>query len=104
MGVFLPQQKDLAMRFCGLIRILNTQAGCFYIRLMNLKGGRVMINTETQPRLLRVQEASKYLAISERTLWNLTKNDCIKAVRIGRAVRYDISDLDSFIAAAKRAQ
>lgn len=49
-------------------------------------------------RLLTVKEASKYLAISDRTLYSLTVAGRIKAVRIGaRCVRYDIGDLDEFI-------
>ena len=59
-----------------------------------------MNDTITQ-RLLKPRLAAAYLAVSERTLWNLTKNDCIKAVRIGRDVRYDITDLNSFIAESK---
>jgi len=53
------------------------------------------------PRLMPVREAAKYLAISERTLWNLTHTHKILSVRIGRAVRYDLRDLDAFIASAK---
>jgi excisionase family DNA binding protein len=48
-------------------------------------------------RLLSCADAAKYLAISERTLFELTKSDKLAAVRIGRAVRYDIRDIDKFI-------
>jgi excisionase family DNA binding protein len=56
------------------------------------------------PRLLSASDAAKYLAISERTLFELTKTQKLPAVRIGRAVRYDKSDLDAFIASAKNLQ
>jgi excisionase family DNA binding protein len=54
-----------------------------------------------KPRLLSAQQAAEYLAISERKLWNMTKENRIPAVKIDRCIRYDISDLDSFIVAAK---
>ena len=53
------------------------------------------------PRLVKPREAAAYLAISERTLWNLTQAGTIPAVKLARAVRYDIADLDAFIQAAK---
>jgi DNA binding domain, excisionase family len=59
------------------------------------------MNDTITPRLLTVFQAAKYLAISERKLWSLTKEDRISAVKIGRCVRYDITDLDAFIRAAK---
>jgi excisionase family DNA binding protein len=58
-------------------------------------------NTQTT-RLLTVKDAANYLAISERKLWSMTQTGEIPAVRLGRAVRYDINDLDSFIQRAKR--
>ena len=60
-----------------------------------------MEQTETQIRLYRAKDAAAYLAISERKLFGLSKSGTIPAVRMGRSVRYDISDLDDFITAAK---
>ena len=51
--------------------------------------------------LLTPSEAAKALAIGERKLWELTNRGIIRAVRIGRAVRYDPADLAAFIAAQK---
>jgi excisionase family DNA binding protein len=48
--------------------------------------------------LLTVREAASALAISERTLWTLTKTGAIRSVRLGRAVRYALTDLQDFIA------
>ncbi|MBN2019295.1 MAG: helix-turn-helix domain-containing protein [Sedimentisphaerales bacterium] len=53
------------------------------------------------PRLIKPKEASLYIAISERTLWGLTKAGTIAAVKVGRAVRYDVRDLDHFIEQSK---
>ena len=39
--------------------------------------------------LLRPPEAAEALAISDRTLWGLTKAGEIPCVRFGRSVRYD---------------
>ncbi|MBN2180376.1 MAG: helix-turn-helix domain-containing protein [Sedimentisphaerales bacterium] len=52
-------------------------------------------------RLMTSKNAAKYLCISERKLWDMTKTGEIPAVRLGRAVRYDRSDLDDFIQRAK---
>jgi excisionase family DNA binding protein len=51
--------------------------------------------------LLTAHEAAQALAISERTLWGLTRRGAIPCVRLGRAVRYDLADLHSFIAEKK---
>ena len=60
-----------------------------------------MKRENAQPRLIRTKTAADYLGISERKLWQLTKDSRLPAVRIDRVVRYDIGDLDAFIAAAK---
>ena len=52
-------------------------------------------------RLLSTKEAAAYLAISERKLWQLTKDKRIPSVKIDRVVRYDIADLNSFITEMK---
>ena len=52
----------------------------------------------TVPKLLLTpKEASRALAVSEKTLWTYTKSCNIPVVRIGRAVRYDPEDLKKFI-------
>lgn len=62
------------------------------------------------PRLLvTTREAAKMLGISERTLFTLSKDGDIPAVRFGespngkkrRAVRYDPRDLDAWIISTK---
>jgi len=54
-------------------------------------------------RLLNVAETASYLGISPRTIYNGISRKAkkgefpIKPKRIGRAVRFDINDLDEFI-------
>ena len=75
-----------------------------------LEDARTNDNHTIQPeftakrRLLKMCEAASYLAISERTLWTLAYTKEIRAVKIRRAVRFDIQDLDEFIAKAKVAR
>ena len=52
--------------------------------------------TAVEP-LLTAREAAASLAISERMLWGLTQRGEVRAVRIGRAVRYSPRDLQDFI-------
>lgn len=53
------------------------------------------------PILLSAREAAKVLALSERTLWGLTApRGPIPTARIGRSVRYRLSDLETFAAQA----
>ena len=47
--------------------------------------------------LLDARDAAAYLAISERTLWAMTKAGAVPCVRLGRAVRYDRRDLIDFV-------
>jgi len=50
------------------------------------------------PRLLlSPREAAKALAVCEKTLWSLTKRGEIPAVRIGRAVRYSMDELQAWV-------
>jgi excisionase family DNA binding protein len=46
--------------------------------------------------LVDAREASRLLAISPRTLWQLTKQQLVPTVRIGRSVRYRVADLDDW--------
>jgi len=58
---------------------------------------------ESLQRLLRPREAADLLAISERTLWDLTNRGDLSCVRLGRSVRYDPGDLAAWIAQKKSA-
>jgi len=52
---------------------------------------------QIQPLLLTPPEAAKALGISERTLFDLTKEGKLLAVRIRRLVRYSWAELQAFI-------
>jgi len=60
--------------------------------------------TNLQPLLVTAREAARLLSISERSLWQLSKDGAIPAVRIGRAVRYDPRDLQACIERSKQRQ
>jgi len=49
------------------------------------------------PLLINAREAAKLLAISERTLWTLMRNQEVPVVRIGRAIRYPLADLIAWV-------
>jgi excisionase family DNA binding protein len=57
---------------------------------------------DPQKLLVSSREAAKILAISERTLWTLTKIGRIPFVQIGGAKRYAIADLLRFIEQQRR--
>ena len=57
-----------------------------------------MQQTTIQPVLLMTaRDAARALAISERQLWQRTKDGEIPCVRIGRSVRYSPDDLRKWI-------
>ena len=43
-------------------------------------------------------EAAELLSISERSLWCLQNEGRIRAIKIGRSVRYPLSELERFLA------
>ena len=48
--------------------------------------------------LLSPKEAAQALAISERTLWQLTKDGVIESIKVGtRSVRYPVAGLERWI-------
>ena len=67
--------------------------------------------SEVCPRLLlTAREAAQALAISQRTLWELTQRGELPALRLpgrgiaARALRYDLRDLLAWIDRTKKAQ
>jgi len=54
-----------------------------------------------EPMLLTVRATARALALSEKTIFNLTKAGRLPAVRVGRAVRYALVDVRAFVKAAK---
>ena len=52
-----------------------------------------------RPRLVTVQDAARLLAVSVSTLYGLVWQRRIPFVKVGRALRFDLADLDQFIEA-----
>jgi excisionase family DNA binding protein len=52
---------------------------------------------EPEHRLLMVQDAARYLAVSASTLYGWVYQRRIPFVKVGRALRFDRADLDGFI-------
>ena len=65
---------------------------------MSSKGFEVHASKATgQRRLLTVSEAAEYLAISVSTLYGWVWQRRIPFIKVGRAVRFDLAELDQFI-------
>jgi excisionase family DNA binding protein len=59
--------------------------------------------TPIAPLLVDVHEAARLLSCSERTLWGLTApRGQIPSVRLGRAVRYAVADLEAFVRESRK--
>lgn len=56
-----------------------------------------------EDKLLKTQEAAEILGLSQKTLrfYSSTGGGPLPVVRLGRAVRYRLSDINSLIAAGK---
>jgi excisionase family DNA binding protein len=52
-------------------------------------------------KLLHLADAAKFLAVSKRTLQQLTADRLVAVVKFGRNVRYDINDLRRFAESRK---
>lgn len=48
-------------------------------------------------RLVNVNEAAKYLAVSVSTLYGWAWQRKLPFVKVGRALRFDLADLETFI-------
>jgi excisionase family DNA binding protein len=65
------------------------------------------METESPARpvlLLSQRDAAHALNLSERTLFTLRAQGKLRAVRIGKAVKYDLEELRAFVARAKEGQ
>jgi len=57
---------------------------------------------EIYPRLLTIQEAARHLAVSVSTLYGWVWQRRIPFIKIGRALRFDLRDLEAFVEANKQ--
>ncbi len=55
------------------------------------------MNAIKQKRLLKIEEASEYLSISKKGLYNMIYRREIPFVKIKGRIRFDIIDLDKWI-------
>jgi excisionase family DNA binding protein len=62
-----------------------------------------LMNQAADPLLIDVREVARLTALSPRTIWQLTNDGKLRAVRIGRSVRYDPADLRLWIDSQKAA-
>ena len=51
--------------------------------------------------LMSAKQAAESLGISQRKLWSLTNARAIASIKIGRAIRYSVDDLQSFVQSAR---
>ena len=56
---------------------------------------------QRRQRLVTGDVAAQYLSISTVSLWRLVKAHDLVPVRLGRSVRFDMDDLDAYIANLK---
>jgi excisionase family DNA binding protein len=57
------------------------------------------VNTQNSTRLLTVQDAAHLLAVSVSTLYGWVWQRRIPYIKVGRALRFDLADLERFIEA-----
>src|SRR5271170_5630355 len=62
-------------------------------RMMHRSSNNEVIATAI---LVDAREAARRLAISPRTLWQLTKDRVVPSIKIGKCVRYRVADLDDW--------
>lgn len=56
-----------------------------------------MVNEITVNGLLNEPQAAKFLGVCQRTLFSLRDSGKIDYVKIGRLIRYDLSELKRFV-------
>jgi excisionase family DNA binding protein len=70
--------------------------------MIELANQKPPTDSSPAPLLLTPRDAARRLAVSERTLWSLTRAGSIPRIKLGRIVRYDPEDLRKFVDAQKR--
>lgn len=62
-----------------------------------------MVAPSGENRLLTSEEAADFLRVSQRTLWAMSNRGEIPTIRIGRLIRYSMSDLLEFVGQQRNA-
>jgi len=60
----------------------------FLLTLLGMMAFGVVVPTEAQPKVLTLHEASRFLRISERKLWQMAKASELPCFRVGRQWRF----------------
>jgi excisionase family DNA binding protein len=62
---------------------------------------RISRHIDSPDRLLTLAQVAEYLAVSERTVKRLAGRRRLRCVRLGRSVRFDLSDVRRWVEARK---
>ena len=57
----------------------------------------IPVVADRNPGLLRVGDVARMLSCSERTVWRLLARQQLTTVRVGRAVRIPLAEVERFI-------
>ncbi len=103
-----PQSSDTPASSANLARMIVRRSPGVWPRRASptTSGGIVKTNTERDgaQRLMTARQAAAYLAISERHLWTITRGGGLRSIKLGRAVRYDMAEVDRYIASRQMGQ
>ncbi|MFY7751954.1 MAG: helix-turn-helix domain-containing protein [Exiguobacterium acetylicum] len=58
---------------------------------------KATMNDVAKRRLYTSTKAAEFLGVSVRTLWTLRNTGKIPFVRVGESIRYELSDLESYV-------
>jgi excisionase family DNA binding protein len=61
------------------------------------------LSSLNQARLINIRQASQFLSVSVSTLYGWVWQRRIPFIKVGRAVRFDIQDLEKFIHSSRHA-
>jgi excisionase family DNA binding protein len=73
------------------------------VELFIVKKSVALVRPQEPPRLLRVEEAAKYLSTTPWFIRSLVWAKSIPHVRLGKRILFDRADLDKFIDDQKKA-
>lgn len=54
-------------------------------------------NSSNREPLLNLRQAAEWLAVSQRKVWQLSRDGMLPAIRIGRALRFAATDVNNLI-------
>jgi excisionase family DNA binding protein len=66
------------------------------LKAMTVRSG-VVFNGGVGKRLLNAEEAARYLGLKTDTVYKKARLRELPSVRVGRALRFDVNELDRFV-------